>query len=132
MPNQAKSYYFGPRGDLFLRPVGVRVRVAIGAAGAPTKSGTRRQSDPECAVALGTAGQYLFTNLPIGADYHINSCELVTPAGTQLVAVANVTAFDASAGTMTVQARQTSDGAAANPANGAALHLNFDVEAGAY
>jgi hypothetical protein len=128
----AEDYYFGPIGDLQLRPIRVKVRVAFGAAGAPTKSSTRRQSDPDSAVALGTTGQYLFTGLPKGQDYHITSCEIIAVAGTSLPTLANVTAFDASAGTMTVQVRQTSDGAASNPTSGSALHLSFDVETGAY
>lgn len=132
MPQNAEKYYFGPRGDLFLRPVAVRLRATIAAGGGTiTKSTTRRQSDPDAAVA-GSGGTYTITGLPKGQDYHITSCELINASATQTVHVANVATFDASAGTMTVVTRVGSSGAVGAVVNAADLHLSFDVETGAY
>lgn len=132
MPQTAENYYFGPRGDLFLRPVAVRLRATIAAGGATiTKSTTRRQSDPGAAVA-GSAGTYTITGLPKGADYHITSCELVNATTTQTVFCANVATFDATAGTMTVVTRVGSTGTVGAVVAAADLHLSFDVETGAY
>ena len=126
-----KYYEDDAPGTLWLRPVTVRLRCTF-SGGAITKSTTRRQSDPDV-VAAGTGGTYTFTGLPkVATDYHITSCELFTAAGTQLVILANVSAFSASAGTMTVLTRQSSDGAVTAPPDTAVLFLQFDAEAGAY
>lgn len=128
----AEKYYFAETGDLFLRPMRVRLRATIAAGGATiTKSATRRQSDPDAAIT-GSGGTYTITGLPKGQDYHVCSVELVNASATQTVFCANVAVFDASAGTMTVVTRLGSTGAITAVVNAADLHLSFDVESGAY
>ena len=130
MLNHDEKYYFGGVGDLFVRPLKVRVKLTFTNSGATvTASSTRRQSHPGVACT-GDTGSYAITGLPTGSDYHIEGCELVPPTGTQLTNIANVLSFDASLGTMTVKTRRSDTGAEADPADNSVLYLTIGVETG--
>ncbi len=129
--NNAEKYYFERTGDMFIRPLRVRVKLTFTSSGAVvTPSTTRRQSHPGLG-ASGSAGSYALTGLPLGSDYHIEGCTLVPPTGTQLVNIANVLSFDASLGTLTVKTRRSDTGAEAAPADNSVLYLTIGVESGA-
>lgn len=131
-PTKQSDYYFGPVGDIQLRPLKCRVRATYSSSGpAWTVSSTRRQSHKGVAITPST-GSHAMTGLPLGGDYHVVGCELLPPTGTQLTCVANVLSFDPSAGTLTFKTRRSDTGAEAAPADGSVLHLTLDVETGAY
>lgn len=141
-PTKTENYHFAPKGDMFARPIDCRVRAAFSSAGAVvTVSSTRRQSHQ--ATITGSAGSYAVAGLPTGRDYHLKGIELMNPGATASVFTANVTAFDAQAGTLSFITRQIAyDGsqagaavatsAAAAPANGTEVFISLDVETGVY
>lgn len=130
-PTATSQYYFEKPGDMFIRPVHCRVRATFSASGATvTVSSTRRQSHQ---VAItGSSGTYAVTGLPTGKDYHPGAFEMNPGTGTKLVNLANVSAFDAGAGTLTFLTRQSSDGAVTAPADGTVVYFDLDVETGVY
>ena len=131
-PSGQQDYYFGAAGDMFLRPMKVRVRATYSSSGpAWTVSSTRRQSHKGVTITPST-GTHSVAGLPRGKDYHVVGCELLPPTGTQLTCVANVLSFDETAGTLTIKTRRSDTGAEAAPADGTVLHLTVDVESGAY
>jgi hypothetical protein len=131
LPNNDDKYYFERPGDLFIRPLNVKVRATFSSSGAVvTPSSTRRQSHPGVAIT-GSGGTYSVTGLPTGSDYHVKAVELNPGTGTKTVCIANVSAFDASAGTMTILTRNCTSGAVAAPADSTELFLALDVETGA-
>jgi hypothetical protein len=125
----AEDYYFDRIGGVFIKPITVRLRLTF-SGGAPIKSTTRRQSDPDCIVATGGAGIINITALPKGSDYHIDSIMLTDSAATARQ-TAEVTAFNAGAGTMTITVKAAA-GAAAAIADTASMFVTFDVETGIY
>lgn len=140
-PTKQENYYHGPVGDTFIRPTNVRLRASF-SSGAATLSTTRRQSAPGAAIS-GSAGSYSVTGLPTGSDYHIKGCALVLAGATPTVFHADVTAFDAGAGTLSFVTRQIGyDGsqpgaavatsAAASPPDNSQIHISLDVETGVY
>jgi hypothetical protein len=128
----AEKYYFESPGDLFVRPITVRLRCTFsGGTGIIAKSTTRRQSDGD-AVISGSAGTYTITGLPKGGDYHFTGLVLMSGAAVQQL-TCDVTAFSPGAGTMTLVTRtDIAGGAAATPADTATLFVTFDVETGVY
>jgi hypothetical protein len=141
-PTKTENYHNVPVGDMFARPIRCRVRATFSASGATvTVSSTRRQSHQ--ATITGSAGAYSVSGLPQGADYHVAGIHMVTPGATASVFHADVTAFDAAAGTLSFITRQIAyDGsqagaavatsAAAAPADNAQVHISLDVETGVY
>lgn len=130
-PTATSGFYFGPIGETFFRPVLCRIRATFTASGATvTVASTRRQSHQ--AGITGSAGTYAVTGLPTGQDYHIVSVELNPGTGTKLINIATVSAFSASAGTLTFLTRQSSDGAVTPPADNTVVFLTILVETGAY
>lgn len=130
MSNNSEKYYQGPVGDLFIRPMRVRLRGTFTASGATvTMSSTRRQSHPG-ALCTGASGTYAVTGLPTGLDYHVAAIHINPGTGTKLINQASVSARDASAGTLTFLTRQSSDGAVAAPADNTTFEMTIDVEGG--
>jgi hypothetical protein len=141
-PTKQENYYFEKPGDMFVRPLDVKVRAAFSASGATvTVSSTRRQSHP--ATITGSAGSYAVAGLPQGRDYHLKSIMLMNPGATASVFLADVTAFDSQAGTLSFVTRQIAyDGsqagaavatsAAAAPANGTEVFITLEAETGVY
>jgi hypothetical protein len=130
-PTATKDYYFEKPGDLFIRPITVKVRGTFSASGATcTVSSTRRQSHQ--ATITGATGSYAVAGLPTGKDYHVVGCEILPPTGTQLVCIANILAASesASAGTLTLKTRRSDTGAEAAPADGAIIEFTLSVETG--
>lgn len=126
----AKDYSFEDApGTVWVRPLTVRLRFSF-SGGAPVKSTTRRQSDADTVAVTGGAGIITLTNLPKGGDYHITGLHLVDSAATARQ-FAEVTAFSASAGTMTITVKAAA-GSAAAIADTASLFVQFDVETGIY
>lgn len=139
-PTGTENYYFEKPGDMFIRPLDVKVRGSF-SSGALSISATRRQSHQ--ATPGGSAGSYTLSGLPRGRDYHIKGLQLVAAGATASVFVGNVVAFDAEAGTLSFITRQIAyDGsqagaavassAAAAPADNTQLHLSLEVETGVY
>jgi hypothetical protein len=130
-PTGTSNYYFEKPGDLFIRPIKCRIRAVFSASGATvTVSSTRRQSHQ--ATITGSAGTYAVAGLPKGKDYHPVAVEMNPGTGTKLINLANVSAFDAGAGTLTFLTRQSSDGAVTAPADDTVVYLTLDVETGVY
>lgn len=130
-PTKTENYYFGGAGDLFIRPLKARIRATFTASGATvTVSSTRRQSHQ--ATITGAAGTYAVAGLPMGKDYHPVSIEMNPGTGIKLINLANVSVFDAGAGTLTFLTRQSSDGAVTAPADGTVVYITLDVETGVY
>jgi hypothetical protein len=130
MSGNTEKYYQGPVGDIFLRPMRVRLRGTFTASGATvTMSTTRRQSHPG-ALCTGAAGTYAVTGLPPGLDYHVAGIHINPGTGTKLIDNAEVSARDASAGTLTFLTRQSSDGAVTAPADNTTFEIALDVEGG--
>lgn len=130
-PTGTSAYYFEKPGDMFIRPITCRIRATFSASGATvTVSSTRRQSHQ--ATITGSAGTYAVAGLPTGKDYHPVAVEMNPGAGTKLINLANVSAFDAGAGTLTFLTRQSSDGVPTAPADGTVVYLTLDVETGVY
>jgi hypothetical protein len=130
-PTRQENYYKDRVGDMFIGPAKVRIRATFTASGATvTVSSTRRQSHQ--ATITGSAGTYAVAGLPRGADYHPVSVEMNPGTGTKLINMAQVSAFDAAAGTLTFLTRQSSDGAVTAPADGTVVYLTLDVETGVY
>lgn len=130
MPGNSEKYHFLPVGELFARPLRVRVRAAFTNSGATvTVASTRRQSHPGAAIT-GDTGVYAVTGLPRGVDYHPGAFHMSPGTGTKLVSLANVSTFDASAGTLTFITRQSSDGAPTDPADGTLIYFTLDVDEG--
>jgi hypothetical protein len=128
-PTKTENYYFGGVGDMFIRPIRVRIRATFSASGATvTVASTRRQSHQ--ATITGASGTYAIAGLPGGREYHPVSVEMNPGAGTQLVNLANVSAFDSQAGTLTLLTRASSTGAVTAPADGTVVYLTLDVETG--
>lgn len=130
-PTATSQYYFEKPGDIFVRPVTIRVRATFSSSGAVvTVSSTRRQSHP--VTITGSSGTYSITGLPQGRDYHIVGQEMQPPAGTQAVTEATLSAFNSQAGTATLLTRSTADGSVAAPADTTVLFLTIDAETGVY
>lgn len=130
-PTATSSYYFGGVGELFVRPILVRVRATFTASGATcTVSSTRRQSH-QCTIT-GAAGSYAVAGLPTGKDYHLIGCEVAPPTGTQLVSDVNILAasLSASAGTFTLKTRTSSTGAEGAPADNTEVFITLLLETG--
>lgn len=126
-----EQFYFEKTGDMFIRPIKVRIRATFSSSGAVvTVSSTRRQSFP--ATITGSAGTYAIAGLPTGREYHPGAVHLNPGTGTKLINQANVSAFDSTAGTLTFLTRQSSDGAVAAPADNTVVYLDLDVETGVY
>jgi hypothetical protein len=130
-PTATSQYYFERPGSMMIRPIKVQVRATFSASGATvTVSSTRRQSHQ--ATITGASGTYAVAGLPTGKDYHPVSVEMNPGTGTKLVNIANISVFDAGAGTLTFLTRQSSDGAVTAPADGTVVYLTLDVETGVY
>jgi hypothetical protein len=141
-PTQQENYYFEKPGNMFLRPLDVKVRATFSASGATvTVSSTRRQSHQ--ATITGSAGSYAVSGLPRGRDYHLKGIALMAPGATASVFHADVTAFDAEAGTLSFITRQIAyDGsqagaavatsAAAAPADNTQVFISLEAETGVY
>lgn len=130
-PTKTEFFYFGAPGDTFIRPVKVRIRATFSASGATvTVASTRRQSFP--ATITGASGTYAVAGLPTGLDYHPVGVHVNPGTGTKLINNAQVSAFDAGAGTLTFLTRQSSDGAVTAPADGTVVYLTLDLETGVY
>ncbi len=130
MSNNSEKYYFGAAGDIFVRPLKVRLRGTFSASGATvTMSSTRHQSHPG-ALCTGASGTYAVTGLPTGLDYHIVGIHVNPGTGTKLINQAAVSARDASAGTLTFLTRQSSDGVVTAPADATTFEITVDVEGG--
>lgn len=130
-PTLQENYHFEKPGDQFIRPLKVRVRATFSASGATvTVSSTRNQSHQ--ATITGSAGTYAVAGLPRGRDYHVAGVHLNPGTGTKLINLANVSAFDASAGTLTFLTRTSNTGAVAAPADDTVVYLTLDVETGVY
>jgi hypothetical protein len=125
----AEDYYFDRIGTTWIKPITVRIRLSF-SGGAPVKSTTRRQSDPDCTVATGGTGVINFTGLPKGIDYHVDSVQLIDSAATARQ-FPEVTAFSSTAGTMTITVKAAA-GTAAAIADTASMFITFDVETGVY
>lgn len=125
----AEDYYFDRIGSVYVKPITVRLRLSF-SGGAPVKSTTRRQSDPDCTVATGGAGIITITGLPKGSDYHLDGIHFTDSAATARQ-TAEITAFSASAGTMTITVKAAA-GTAAAIADTATMFVTFDVETGVY
>lgn len=125
----AEDYYFERVGGVLIRPLAVRLKLTF-SGGAPIKSTTRRQSDPDCAVATGGAGIINITGLPKGSDYHLDGIHFIDSAATARQ-TAEITAFNANAGTMTITVKAAA-GTAAAIADTAQMWVSFDVETGVY
>ncbi len=130
MANNDHLYQYDVPGFLFINPLVVLVRATFSASGATvTTSATRRQSHPGAAIT-GDTGDYDVTGLPTGRDYHIVGCEMTAADGTVLVTHATVQEFDASAGTLTFQTRQTSDGAETDAPDNSQVFITLLVDQG--
>lgn len=130
-PTKTENYYFGGVGDMFIRPIKCRVKAVFSASGATvTVSSTRRQSHQ--ATITGASGTYAVAGLPTGKDYHVVGVEMNPGAGTKLINLANVSVYDAGAGTLTFLTRQSSDGVPTAPADDTEVYLTLDVETGVY
>ncbi len=130
-PTKQETFYKDRVGDQFIGPTKVRVRATFSASGATvTVSSTRRQSF-QCTIT-GASGTYAVAGLPTGREYHPGSFEMNPGTGTKLVNLANVSAFDSTAGTLTFLTRQSSDGAVTAPADGTVIYFDIDVETGVY
>lgn len=124
-------YYDGRVGNLYLRPLTCKVVATFSSSGAVvTVSTTRRQAHPGTLIT-GASGTYAVTGLPVGSDYHVVGVHMNPGTGTKLINMATVSAFDASAGTLTFLTRQSSDGAVTAPADATIVFLTLEVETGA-
>lgn len=131
-PTKQEHLHQQPVGDAWIRPAKVRIRATFSASGATvTVSSTRRQSYPGVTIT-GASGTYAVAGLPQGADYHPVAVLLNPGTGTKLINQANVSAFDAGAGTLTFLTRQSSDGAVTAPADNTVVYITLDVETGIY
>jgi hypothetical protein len=74
----------------------------------------------------------MVAGLPQGADYHPVGVEVNPGTGTKLINMAQVSAFDAGAGTLTFLTRSSDTGAVTAPADGTVVYLTLDVETGIY
>ncbi len=130
-PTKTSDYYDGRVQDQFLRPLHCRIRATFSNTGATvTVSSTRRQSHK--ATITGDTGVYDVVGLPFGQDYHVVGVEMNPGTGTKLINMAQVSAFDAAAGTLTFITRQSSDGVPTDPADSTVVFITLDVETGAY
>lgn len=140
----AKNYHFVPVGDMFARPVRCRVQATFSASGATVTVSTDGRKSQVGAAITGSAGSYAVTGLPRGSAYHVVGVHLVGVADAGTVSQATVTAFDASAGTLSFLTRASlydgdatgdpvaATGTAAAPADTAQIHLTLDIETGVY
>ena len=130
-PTSQVNYYKDRVGDMFIGPIKVRIRATFSASGATvTVSSTRRQSHQ--VTITGSAGTYAVAGLPQGKDYHPVAVEMNPGTGTKLINLANVSAFDAAAGTLTFLTRLSSTGAVTAPADDTVVYITLDVETGVY
>lgn len=130
-PTGQVNYHVQGVGDMLLRPIRVRVRATFSASGATvTVDSTRRRSHQ--ATITGASGTYAVAGLPRGQDYHVVGVHMNPGTGTKLINLANVSAFDAGAGTLTFLTRQSSDGVVTAPADDTVVYITLDAETGAY
>jgi hypothetical protein len=129
-----KNYHNVPVGDMYLRPLRVRVVGTFSASGATCTVDTSGRKSQVGALIAGASGDYDVTGLPRGSAYHVVGCTLLPADGTALTCVATVQAnsLAPTAGTLTFQTRRSDTGAEAAPADGDVIHLTLDVETGAY
>jgi hypothetical protein len=115
-----------------LSPMDVHLVATYASSGTTWTATSDRRSHPGTVITTAGAGDYDVSGLPIGQNYVVVGCELLPPTGEILACQANVTAgsLDAAAGTLTVNTRDTADGALAAPANASELHLTLRVETG--
>lgn len=131
-PTKQEHLHQQPVGDAWIRPAKVRIRATFSASGATvTVSSTRRQAYPGVGIT-GSGGTYAVAGLPQGADYHPVGVALNPGTGTKLINQANVSAFDAGAGTLTFLTRRSDTGAVAAPADDTVVYITLDVETGIY
>jgi hypothetical protein len=123
-------YYNGPVGDLYIRPILCKVVATFSNTGATvTVSTTRRQSHPGTLIT-GDTGAYSVTGLPVGTDYHIVGIHMMLVTAANAIGTANVTAFDASAGTLAFSTK-TAGAAETDPEDGAKVYITLEIETGA-
>jgi hypothetical protein len=139
----ARNYHFVPVGDMFARPVRCRVQATFSASGATVTVSTDGRKSQVGAAITGSAGDYDVTGLPRGSAYHVVGVHMVGVADAGTVFQADVTAFDASAGTLSFLTREigysgaeagaaVATGDAAAPPDTAQIHLTLDIETGVY
>lgn len=138
----AKNYQFVPVGDMFARPVRCRVQATFSASGATVTVSTDGRKSQVGAAITGSAGSYSVSGLPRGAAYHLAGIHIIGVADAGTVFHADVTDYDASAGTMSFLTRQISydgdatgapvaaTGDAAAPPDDAEIHITLDIETG--
>jgi hypothetical protein len=129
---QGINYHFVPKGDMFARPVTMRIQAAFSASGATCTVTTTGRVSHVGATITGASGDYDVAGLLRGAAYHVVGCNLLCADGTVEPCIATVQAgsLDASNGAFTFQVRGSTAGAEAAPVDGTVVHITIDVETG--
>lgn len=122
---------------LLVNPLLVTLQGTFSDSGATctvTSSGSGQRVSHPGATITGDTGDYDVAGLPKGGIYHVVGCNLLPADGTAATCVATVQAgsLDASAGTLTLQTRDSSDGSEADPADDDELHLTLLLEPATY